>query len=103
MARQTLPRLRARLAAAGQMPLTGHLMQTPICSTLFYGYGLGWFGHLERYQILLVAVAIWIFQLWLSPLWLRHCRFGPMEWVWRSLTYWKRQPFRQRAATEPAP
>ena len=98
-----LPRLSARLAAAGQMALTNYLLQTLICSTLFYGYGFGWFGHLERHQILLVAVAIWIFQLWLSPLWLRHFRFGPMEWVWRSLTYWKRQPFRQRAATELAP
>jgi uncharacterized protein len=97
------PRLRARLAAAGQMALSNYLMQTLICSTLFYGYGFGWFGYLERYQILLVAVALWAFQLWLSPLWLRHFRFGPMEWVWRSLTYWKRQPLHRRAATEPAP
>jgi uncharacterized protein len=99
---RVLPRLRARLAAAGQMALSNYLMQTLICSTLFYGYGFGWFGYLERYQILLVAVAIWAFQLWVSPLWLRHFRFGPMEWVWRSLTYWKRQPLRQRVATEPA-
>lgn len=97
------PRLRVRLAAAGQMALSNYLMQTLICSTLFYGYGFGWFGYLERYQILLVAVAIWAFQLWLSPLWLRHFRFGPMEWVWRSLTYWKRQPLRRRAATGQAP
>jgi uncharacterized protein len=81
------------------MALSNYLMQTLICSTLFFGYGLGWFGHLERYQILLVAVAIWILQLWLSPLWLRHFRFGPMEWIWRSLTYWKRQPLRQAALT----
>ena len=98
-----LARLRARLAAAGQMALSNYLMQTLICSTLFYGYGFGWFGRLERYQILLVAMAIWAFQLWLSPLWLRHFRFGPMEWVWRSLTYWKRQPLRQRAAMGQAP
>jgi uncharacterized protein len=97
-----IPRLRARLAAAGQMALSNYLMQTLICSTLFYGYGFGWFGYLERYQILLVAVPIWAFQLWVSPLWLRHFRFGPMEWVWRSLTYWKRQPLRQRVASEPA-
>jgi uncharacterized protein len=95
-------RLRMRLAAAGQMALSNYLMQTLICSTLFFGYGFGWFGHLERYQILLVAVAIWVFQLWLSPLWLRHFRFGPTEWVWRSLTYWKRQPFRRRAVARPA-
>jgi uncharacterized protein len=100
---EVFPRLRVRLAAAGQMALSNYLMHTLICSTLFFGYGFGRFGHLERYQILLVAVAIWIFQLWLSPLWLRHFRFGPMEWVWRSLTYWKRQPFRRRAAARPAP
>ncbi|HEY5656295.1 MAG TPA: DUF418 domain-containing protein [Myxococcota bacterium] len=96
-----LRRLRARLAAAGQMALSNYLLQTLICSTLFYGYGFGRFGMLERYQILLVASAIWIFQLWLSPLWLRHLRFGPMEWVWRSLTYWQRQPMRVREAGAP--
>jgi uncharacterized protein len=99
---QVFPRLRVRLAAAGQMALSNYLMQTLICSTLFFGYGFGWFGHLERYQILLVAVAIWIFQLWLSPVWLRHFRFGPTEWVWRSLTYWRRQPFRQSGVARPA-
>jgi uncharacterized protein len=95
-----LPRARARLAAAGQMALSNYILQTLICTTLFYGYGFGLFGHLERYQVLALAILIWAFQLWLSPLWLRHFRFGPLEWLWRSLTYWKRQPMRLRAAPE---
>jgi len=98
-----LPGARARLAATGQMALSNYLMQTLICTTLFYGYGFGVFGRLERYQVLEIAIAIWVFQLWLSPVWLRRFRFGPLEWIWRSLIYWKRQPMRLRAAGAPLP
>jgi uncharacterized membrane protein YeiB len=58
------------------------------------GYGIGLFGKLERIQLLGVVVAIWIFQLIVSPIWLRHFRFGPLEWAWRSLTYRQKQPMR---------
>ena len=84
------------------MALSNYLMHTLFGTTLFYGYGFGLFGRLERYQVLLVAIAIWALQLWLSPVWLRHFRFGPMEWLWRSLTYWQRQPMRPRPAAERA-
>jgi hypothetical protein len=81
--------LTARLAAVGQMALTNYLSDTLICTTLFNGYGFGLFGQLQRYQIYWVVLAIWIFQLAVSQPWLRHFRFGPAEWLWRSLTYWK--------------
>ncbi len=84
----------ARLAAVGQMALTNYLSDTLVCTTLFNGYGFGLFGQLQRYQIYWVVLAIWIFQLAVSEPWLRHFRFGPAEWLWRSLTYWKPQPMR---------
>jgi uncharacterized protein len=61
---------------------------------VFTGAGLALFGHLERHELYYVVVAIWIAQLIWSPLWLRRFRFGPAEWAWRSLTYWKKQPMR---------
>ncbi|MEM9410908.1 MAG: DUF418 domain-containing protein, partial [Planctomycetota bacterium] len=83
------------LAAVGKMALTNYLMHTIICTTLFYGHGFGQFGALNRTQLILVVITIWIFQLIVSPIWLRYFRFGPAEWLWRSLTYWKFQPFLQ--------
>lgn len=92
--------LTTRLAAVGQMALTNYLTHSIVCSLLFNGYGFGLFARLQRYQLLYVVLGLWAFQLLASPLWLRHFRFGPMEWVWRSLTYWQRQPM--RAATKAA-
>ncbi len=86
--------MRARLAAVGQTALTNYLMQSVLCTFVFYGYGLGWYGKLERYQLYSVVAAVWVVQLTASSLWLRWFRFGPVEWVWRSLTYWERQPLR---------
>lgn len=81
-----------RLAAAGRMALTNYLMQTILCTTLFYGHGLGLFGYLERTGQLAVVLGIWLAQFVYSPLWLRYFRFGPFEWLWRSLTYFRVQP-----------
>ncbi len=81
------------LEAVGQMAFTNYIMQSVICTLFFFGYGLNYFAELEFYQIYFVVIAIWIVQLIVSPLWLRFFLFGPLEWVWRSLTYWKRQPF----------
>lgn len=86
--------LRTSLAAVGQMAFSNYVMHSVICSTLVYGYGFGLYGRLERYQLMGVVFLIWTFQLVTSPVWLRYYRFGPLEWAWRSLTYWKRQPFR---------
>jgi uncharacterized protein len=89
-----LPWLTARLAAVGRMALTNYLMQTLLCTTLFYGYGFGLFDRLDRAQLLGVVGAVWLLQLAYSLPWLRHFRFGPAEWLWRSLTYWRPQPMR---------
>ncbi len=86
------------LADVGRMALTCYLMQTIICTTIFYGHGFGFFGKLERWQQLLIVLAVWAFLLVAAPLWLRYFRFGPFEWLWRSLTYWKVQPMRREAA-----
>jgi uncharacterized protein len=85
-------RLTGILAAVGRMALTNYLMQTVICTTLFYGHGFGLYGRVERMWHPLIIVAVWIPQLVWSPLWLKHFRFGPAEWLWRTLTYRKPQP-----------
>jgi uncharacterized protein len=82
------------LAATGQMALTNYLSQSLICLFLFTGAGLALYGTLERHELYYVVLAVWIAQLIWSPLWLRRFRFGPAEWLWRSLTYWKVQPMR---------
>jgi uncharacterized protein len=84
-----------RLEAVGQMALTNYIMQSVICTLLFFGYGLNFYAEMEFYQIYFVVLAIWILQLIVSPLWLRYFLYGPLEWFWRSLTYWCRQPFRR--------
>jgi uncharacterized protein len=86
----------ARLfAATGQMALTNYLSQSLLALFIFTGAGLALYGKLSRLELYYVVVAIWILQLAWSPLWLRHFRYGPAEWVWRSLTYWRRQPLQR--------
>lgn len=87
-------RLTGILTAVGRMALTNYLAQTIICTTLFYGHGLGWFGRMERMYHPLIIVSVTILQLLWSPWWLRRFRFGPAEWLWRSLTYGRLQPMR---------
>lgn len=86
--------LTIRLAAVGRMALSNYLMQSLICTTLFEGWGFGLYGRLDRFALLGVVASVWLVQLALSPIWLRHFRFGPMEWLWRSLTYWRIYPMR---------
>ena len=85
-------------AAVGQTALTNYLLQTVICTTIFYGHGLGWFGSVDRAGQAGVVAAVWVVQLLSSSLWLRRFRFGPAEWMWRSLTYGVRQPLRKPPA-----
>jgi uncharacterized protein len=82
------------LACVGQMAFTNYLMQSIICTWFFYGYGFGFYNKLSIHQLYYVVFSVWILQLIYSPIWLRYFRFGPFEWLWRSLTYWKRQPMR---------
>ena len=89
---QIIPWLMKGLANVGQMAFTNYLMQSILCTLFFYGYGLGYYNHLKYHQLYFVVGAVWIFQLIFSAIWLRYYRFGPFEWLWRSLTYWKKQP-----------
>lgn len=89
----------ARLAAVGRMALSNYLLQSLICTTLFEGWGFGLYGRLDRFALLGVVASVWLLQLIVSPIWLRHFRFGPMEWLWRSLAYWRIYPM--RATGEP--
>ena len=82
-----LPAVQARLAAVGRMAFTNYLLQTVLCTFVFYGHGLGLFASVERSQQLLIVLAVWTLQLWLSPIWLRRFSMGPLEWLWRTLTY----------------
>ncbi len=82
------------LARTGQMALTNYLLTSTLMTLLFNGYGFGKFATLERHELLYVVAGMWSINLILSPLWLRYFRFGPVEWAWRSLTYWQKQPFR---------
>lgn len=84
--------LTGALGAVGRMALSNYLAQSLICTTIFCGWGFGWWGELSRSQLIIFVVCVWAAQLIWSPLWLSRFRFGPAEWVWRTLTYWKKQP-----------
>ncbi len=81
-------------AAVGRTAFTNYLLQTVIATSVFYGHGLGLFGTVSRVEALGFVVAVWAGQLLVSVLWLRAFRFGPVEWIWRTLTYGERQPMR---------
>ncbi len=83
------------LRAVGQMAFTNYILQTVLATLFFFGYGLGYYNRLELYQLYFVVLGIWILEMILSPIWLKYFRFGPLEWMWRSLTYWKWMPFRR--------
>jgi len=83
-----------RLAAVGQMALTNYIMQSVICTFIFYGFGLGLFGKIDRAGQVLIMLGVLILQLYWSKAWLTKFRFGPLEWLWRTLTYMKRQPMK---------
>jgi uncharacterized protein len=89
--------LKSRLSAVGKMALTNYIMHSVIAMFFFTGAGFGMFGKLQRHELLYVVLSIWIVQLILSPVWLKYFEFGPLEWLWRNLSYGKRHPFRKRS------
>lgn len=82
-------------APVGQLALTNYLMQSLICVFIFMGYGLGMEAKIGPTKLVVIAFVIYTFQLVISHVWVKYFKFGPMEWLWRSLTYWKIQPFRK--------
>jgi uncharacterized protein len=85
--------LKRSLAAVGRMALTNYIMHTVIATTIFGIFRQ--FGQWQRYELYYLVLAIWIFQMIISPIWLGYFRFGPLEWLWRWLTYGKRPQFRR--------
>jgi uncharacterized protein len=90
----------AVLAPVGRMALTNYLMESVLGVLLFYGYGLGLMGKLGSAAQMALALALFALQILFSHLWLARFRFGPAEWLWRSLTYGKAQPMRRSPKTE---
>lgn len=89
------PRFKERFAAVGQMALTNYIAQSVICVLIFFGIGFGLFGQVERSVQILIVFGVWLLQFFWSKPWLDAYRFGPLEWAWRSLTYWNKQPMKK--------
>lgn len=82
------------LAPVGRMALTNYLLQSFVSTFIFYGYGLGMFGSFNAVSGLVYCVIFFLLQIPLSHWWMNRFAFGPVEWLWRTLTYGKRQPMR---------
>jgi len=84
-----------RLAPAGRMALSNYLAQSLLWTWAFYGYGLGLYGQVPRWAMVLGALAFFGLQLLASGWWLSRFRMGPVEWLWRALTYLRLPPMRR--------
>lgn len=89
------------LGTVGQMALTNYLIQSLVYLYVLYGFGLGLLPSVGATFCLLLALAVFSLQIMFSRWWLSHYRFGPAEWLWRSLTYGTRQPLRSRPRPQP--
>jgi uncharacterized protein len=85
----------APLGAVGRMALTNYLLQSLICTTIFYGHGFGQFGRIDRVGQLAIAVGVWVILLTFSSWWFRHFSVGPIEWGWRWAASGRRLPLRR--------
>jgi len=84
--------LAKRMADVGRMALSNYILQSLICTFIFYGQGVGLFGDLDRSTQAVFVLGISFVVITFSGIWLSYFRYGPMEWLWRSLTYGKAQP-----------
>lgn len=87
-------RFKNLFASVGKMAFTNYILMSLIAMFIFYGNGLGLYGQVEHQFQILIVTAIWIIILILSPLWLKKFQYGPLEWLWRVLTYWRLQPMK---------
>ncbi|HMP46010.1 MAG TPA: DUF418 domain-containing protein [Sphingopyxis sp.] len=92
--------VRARLAATGRMAFTNYLTTSIVMTTIFYGYGLGLFGSVGRLPLYLFCLGMWAAMLLWSKPWLDRFHYGPLEWLWRSLSRWSLQPMRKAAVVQ---
>ncbi|MBC8366324.1 DUF418 domain-containing protein [bacterium] len=90
-----LMNLKARLSYLGRMAFSNYIGQTVLATLVFYGWGLGLYGRLNRFELVGVILIIWAAQLLISPWWLKRFHYGPLEWLWRTMSYWKWQPMRR--------
>ena len=82
-------RFKKVMSAVGKTAFSNYILQSVICVLFFYGFGFGFFAELSRFELLLCVIVIWVLQVSVSVLWLKYFRFGPLEWLWRGLTYWR--------------
>ncbi len=87
-------RVLAVLGPLGRMAFSNYLAQSLVFGWIFFGYGLGLFGRLSASHAMLLGIAVYLVQVIASHWWLKRFRFGPMEWLWRTLMYGVRQPWR---------
>lgn len=92
--KKTWERLLSPLASVGRMAFTNYIMQSVICTLIFYSYGFGWFGQAGSAVTSLLALLIFVLQIVCSTLWLRYFRMGPLEWIWRGITYLSLPPLK---------
>lgn len=91
------------LAPMGRMTLTLYVMQSVLCTPLYYGYGLGWYATIDQAHALAFGVAFFLAQMVFAHLWFRVFYYGPLEWVWRAATYLSlKVPFVRKANSSPA-
>lgn len=79
----------------GRLSLSNYLFQSIVSTTIFYGYGFGFYGSVSTFYGLLLTITIFIIQILLSKAWIKKYRIGPVEWLWRSFTYKKIQPIKK--------
>jgi len=87
------------LAAVGRMALTNYFLHTILCTTFFYGYGMGYFATIEYPTLWLVVFSVWAINIAFSLVWLQLFTMGPFEWIWRCLTYRQLVPIRHQITT----
>ena len=87
--------MRARVAATGRMAFTNYLTTSIVMTTIFYGYGLSLFAEVDRAALWLFVIGMWAAMLMWSKPWLDRYRYGPFEWLWRSLSRGRLQPLRR--------
>ncbi len=81
----------------GRMALTNYVFQTVIGTFIFFGWGLGYLAKIPNSVVFVFAIAVVVTQMWFSKIWLKHFHYGPLEWVWRCLTFFRLFPFRKRS------
>lgn len=84
------------ITSVGRMAFTNYILMSIICTFIFYGHGFGVFGKIERSSQILIVLAVCVIILIVSPLWLKKIKYGPLEWLWRVLTYWQKQPMKKQ-------